>query len=444
MVSAFKKAVGFLVLFHSFTFVFSQPSTQKPVGFGVSETNERIIEEQLVNKFYEYNGHHLFWFASGEQSYALRRAIKTSLDSSVYIGLCRTDYHYQGIAQSTNNVFQPADSLKAMIADRIFTDAAIKYCKDIYQGRNISSWVSTDELSAKYAERDNDHVVKGLIASGSGEELIIFLKSLEPFEKEYSCLKSALAYQLQKRDSQVINQLNLALNLFRWIYHFELNRFIVVNIPSATLRYYESDSIKLRMKVVVGKPSTRTPRFSAYCNQIILYPYWNVPRRIATHEYLPLFKHYPNLVDSMNMQIIDGHGNIIDPDTVKWSLYNKNNFPYQIRQSTGCDNALGVVKFNLTDPYDVYMHDTNFKSAFLSDHRYYSHGCIRLEKPIELAGYLLDKGLDNKFLESCLKNQSPVPLQLISPIPVFVVYIPVEAITQDNLSYYNDIYGLLR
>ena len=235
-----------------------------------------------------------------------------------------------------------------------------------------------------------------------------------------------------------------SLNYFRWIHHFRFDKSIVINIASATLRYYEDDSVKLKMKVVVGKPATKSPRFAAYCNQLILYPYWNVPSSIALNELLPKFKRNPSVIDAMNMQVIDGNGKVVDHYKMNWHRYNKNYFPYRFRQSTGCDNSLGVIKFNITSPFSVYMHDTNNKTAFLSGYRFYSHGCIRLEQPIELGNLLLNNRLDTTFLQSCYKEQLPVPIDLLKPIPVFVIYSMAETDSIDRVKYYKDVYGLLK
>jgi murein L,D-transpeptidase YcbB/YkuD len=402
------------------------------------------INEELVDKFYKINQQKLFWFSPGEQSLLLRQELKNVLDSSRNLGLNKEDYHYEKILEYITSSFLPNQSLEATDVDRIFTDAAIKFCENLYCGKDIASWISADQISLKYAEMDMDHIVNRLIECNSARSLSDFIMALEPNEKEYLFLKSCLKQKLQTPDSATIKSLVSSLNQLRWMSHFALKKYIVVNIPSATLEYYESDTVKLKMKVVVGKPSTRTPRIATYCNQVILYPYWNVPRKIAVNELLPQFKKNPQSVESMNMQIIDGHGRILDPDSLKWSLYNKNNFPYQVRQSTGCDNALGVIKFNLTSPYDVYMHDTNFKIAFKSDRRFFSHGCIRLEKPLELANYLLDDPIDSSFIASCLKDQSPKNIQLNNPIPVFVVYISTEQDSAGNLRVNRDVYGLLK
>ena len=145
----------------------------------------------------------------------------------------------------------------------------------------------------------------------------------------------------------------------------------------------------------------------------------------------------------MNMQIVDNNGAVVSTSQLNWSAYTKNNFPYRFRQSTGCDNALGVMKFNLTDPFNVYMHDTNYKVAFLSQNRFYSHGCIRIEKPLELANLILPTPVDSLFVQSCLKDEQPMELNVISPVPVFVIYSTVSIDAKNNVVYYKDAYNLL-
>jgi murein L,D-transpeptidase YcbB/YkuD len=216
----------------------------------------------------------------------------------------------------------------------------------------------------------------------------------------------------------------------------------LVNIPSATLKYYERYTDILEMKVVVGKPSTKTPRFAAYCDQVILYPYWHVPASIAVNEILPSCKKNAGVPNAMNLQVLNNRGRVVNPISIDWKSYSKSNFPYTFRQTTGCNNALGVIKFNITDPYNVYLHDTNFKGAFNSKRRYLSHGCIRVEKPIELANAILPEEIDEVFVRSCIRGQKPV-VKKINPVPVFVLYIPAMSDSSGNIVYAEDIYKLL-
>jgi murein L,D-transpeptidase YcbB/YkuD len=299
-------------------------------------------------------------------------------------------------------------------------------------------------VSSKY-ENESDQFLLGCLSNiHSASELKKLMDALQPREKGYQFLKQELKLQKHNNDREKIRQLAISLNYFRWIHHFKIEKAIVVNIGSAYLRYYENDSMILFMKVVVGKPSTPTPRFAAWCDQAVLYPYWYVPRKIALNEYVNRFKRNPALIDAMNMQIIDDSGRVLNHYKLNWSAFSKSYFPYTLRQSTGCDNALGVIKFNLTSPYGVYLHDTNVKTAFFSGYRYYSHGCIRIEEPVELGNRLLNNTLDTTFLQSCFKEQKPIPIQLEKPVPVFVVYMPVEASNSGSISYYKDVYKLLK
>jgi murein L,D-transpeptidase YcbB/YkuD len=409
-----------------------------------NDLSVNLIHPSLVKKLYQYTGNKLIWFLPGENSAHLRNLLKTKIDSSINIGLQKDKYHIDELDQNTNKIFSREDSLAAMLADRTFTDAAIAYSKDVFQGADIDHWIRYDELSLKCEDADNTYLLNNLAAVKSGNDLLQFLNSLEPEDKEYLVLKNELQAKSDSLSSFQQRQLTTSLNFYRWMHHFNFEKYIVVNIASATLRYYEYDSMKLGMKVVAGKPSTKTPRFAAHCSQVILYPYWNVPASITRDELLPKFKRHPQEIDELGMQVIDGKGNLIDHHKLNWKKFSKSYFPYRIRQSTGCDNSLGVIKFNLTSPLGVYLHDTNNKAAFMSGLRYYSHGCIRIEEPIKLANYLLPGKVDSKFLESCIKGQVPVPIDLVKPVPVFVIYQTVETDIKNEVKYYKDVYGLLK
>lgn len=423
---------------HSFkTIDNTSVSVYKPI-----DTNN-LVNPELVKKFYSLRNQQLLWFTTDSQSHALRKELITLLIKGDSIGLKKEHYHFNYLLQVT---YSPND---LQTADKVFTDAALTFAYDIFKGNKAVKWIRYDALTPKYIENDNSFLLNNLINTTTVTELRQYFSSLEPLSEEYHLMKLELRNKLQQSDSlqniqqKEIQKLRVALDFYRWINHFRLDRYIVVNIPSATLRYYEKDSLKLKMRIVAGKASTPTPIFTCYCNEVILYPYWNVPQSIAINELLPLFTIKPILLDALNMQVIDKSGNLIDPKKIKWNTLSKRNFPYKFRQSTGCDNALGVMKFNLVSPYSVYLHDTNLKSAFKSENRYFSHGCIRIEEPLKLANNILDTEIDSTFLQSCLKNQQPITLTLSNPVPVFVIYMPVEADNKNEIRYFNDVYSLL-
>ena len=406
----------------------------------VSSPEEKLYYPALVDKFYQQNHNRLFWFAPLAKE--LRLELINCMDTVMSYGLIAEPYHYEQLKQNLKN--NSRDSLTVLKKDRIFTDAAIACMKDLSEGFKPSPWVGYDQVSSNYKESNDQFLLDRLLNCFTAVELKNLMESLQPQDKKYKLLKEELRLQKQKGDKKKIKQLSLSLNYLRWIDHFHFEKTIVVNIASAHLSYYEKDSLALSMKVIVGKPSTPTPRFATWCDQVILYPYWYVPRSIALNEYLNKFKRNPALVDAFNMQVVDGNGKIMNPYKLDWSSFGESYFPYTLRQSTGCDNALGIIKFNLTTPYGVYLHDTNNKTAFLSGYRYYSHGCIRMEKPIELGNRLLHNELDTAFLQSCYKDQQPIPIELDQPVPVFVVYIPAETNDEGMIDYYKDVYKLLK
>jgi hypothetical protein len=419
-----------------------QTTIAQPLRAASSVIMEKIQQPALVKRFYELREKSFFWYDNNDESCKLRCKLVSILDSCLYLGMVKEKYHYKWLIQNTNDLFAYDDSLSRTSADKVYTDALISFCKDLYQGYNIDEAVSYDEISFKYEAADNRFILGGICAITSPIELEWLINFLQPVARNYFLLKAELRNRTDSNDAIKVKQLSSALNLIRWTKHFNLGKFVVVNPATGKLQYFVEDTVQLSMKVITGRTETPTPRFAAYCNAVVLYPYWNIPTSIALNELLPMIKRYPSYLDVRNLQVIDAKGRIIDPETLNWSSFSSKYFPYQIRQSTGCDNALGVIKFNLTDPFSVYMHDTNNKTAFLAGARFFSHGCVRLEQPVELATAFLPGRIDTAFLTECAKNQKPVSLKLNEPVPVFVVYITTEVDEKDRVKYYKDVYKL--
>lgn len=328
--------------------------------------------------------------------------------------------------------------------------AVLIAAKEFWQGFKTSPWVGYDAVSPKFALQDQQYLEASIVKLSSDTELINFFQQLEIKDPAYLSLKSAYLYYrglvqrgagLKYRDTA--NWLLHSLNTMRWIHHFNFESYAVVNLAASELTYYEKGTQPLQMKVVVGKSTTPSPRFAAWCEQVILYPYWYVPPSIAIGEFLSKIKRNPSWLDQRNMQVVDGRGKVVNHHQLNWNSFHAGYFPYTIRQSTGCDNALGVLKFDITTPYGVYLHDTNSKSAFLSSHRFLSHGCIRLEEPLLLGSQILKDALDTNYLQSCYKDQKPVYRKLPKPIPIFSVYLPVSFRESGTLEYHKDVYRLM-
>lgn len=256
-----------------------------------------------------------------------------------------------------------------------------------------------------------------------------------------SSLVSALNIPLRYR----LEELKMALNTIRALYCIkQSSTVVIVNIPSATLLVYDQGKNILDSRIIVGKRSTPTPTLSSKITDVVLYPYWMVPYSIATKEILPAVKRNIGYLDAGNYQVIDHSGKVVNPYRINWQSLSPSNFPYVIRQATGCDNSLGLVKFNFYNPYSVYLHDTPSKNLFSYNKRYFSHGCMRVQKAMELAHIILKDNsivLDTLEDKGCLRNQSPVTVNADQQIPVFVIYSTAWTDGNGRVIFNEDVYG---
>jgi murein L,D-transpeptidase YcbB/YkuD len=172
-----------------------------------------------------------------------------------------------------------------------------------------------------------------------------------------------------------------------------------------------------------------------------------VPYNIATRELLPSIKRNPKFINDNAFQVVDRNGRVVDPSTVNWKSLGPSYFPYTIRQSTGCDNALGLIKLDFYNPFSVYLHDTPDKSLFQLNKRYFSHGCMRMEKPMELGHLVLKNNgiaIDTLEEKGCIRNQAPIVVKADEKMPVIVWYNPAGIDQSGRVIYYEDVYRRFR
>lgn len=243
-----------------------------------------------------------------------------------------------------------------------------------------------------------------------------------------------------------IEELNRTLNTLRWLRcaRAENQHIIVVNIPSVNLLVYEPGKVTMESKVIVGQITNRTSTLASRVTEVILYPYWMVPKKIATKELLPAIKKNIGYLDANNFQVVNDRGKVVNPYTVNWHELSSSYFPYTLRQSTGCDNSLGLVKLNFYSPYTIYLHDTPWKSLFQINKRFFSHGCMRVEKAMDLARLVMKDNtavIDTLTEKGCLYNQRPITLAASEKMPVFVLYNTVWVDSAATVRFYGDVYN---
>jgi murein L,D-transpeptidase YcbB/YkuD len=219
-----------------------------------------------------------------------------------------------------------------------------------------------------------------------------------------------------------LRQIELNMERWRWLPDVLGERYILVNIPNFTLEVAEHGQPVLTMRVVVGRPTRPTPTLGGGITHLILNPPWYVPPTIALQDKLPLIHKDPSYVTRQHFKIFQGLGagsTQVDPRAIDWSKMTSRNFPYRLRQDPGPANALGRVKFLFPNPFQVYLHDTPSRELFAKTARAFSSGCIRLEKPTELAEYLLrdDPHWSRQNILATIGTGREHTIRLSAPIP---------------------------
>ena len=241
-----------------------------------------------------------------------------------------------------------------------------------------------------------------------------------------------------------IRQLRINMERLRWLPRELSNRYLLVNTAGFFLSAIENEQQVLNMRIIVGRDYRSTPSFNSAVTHMVINPYWNVPASIARKDLLPKQQQNPEFFASSDFQVYPGHdrnAQPIDPDTIDWNKY-EHSFPFFLRQQPGKHNALGKVKFMFANPFSIYLHDTPSKSLFKRDMRTFSSGCIRLEKPLELAAFALSQAsLLEKFNENIADDET-LTTHLPKPLPIYLVYITAWADEpQQWVHFYPDIYN---
>jgi len=256
-----------------------------------------------------------------------------------------------------------------------------------------------------------------------------------------SATLAAVNTSAQTRLQQVI----IGLERQRWLNKPRGARHIFVNQAAFTGYVMDNGKVTLETRVVVGKRGSkfRTPEFEDVMTHLIVNPTWHVPRSIATQEYLPMLKENPAALARQGITMIDVSGRRVDSTSLDYSQFDVKNFPFDLKQPPGRGNALGTVKFMFPNRFNVYLHDTPSKSLFGRDIRAYSHGCVRVQKPHELAYTLLGRQSSDPIglFKNTLASKVETQIDLREPLPVYLVYHTAWVSPDGRANYRLDTYG---
>ncbi len=220
-----------------------------------------------------------------------------------------------------------------------------------------------------------------------------------------------------------IEEIVVAMERWRWLPDDLGRDHVMVNIAGFELQHVRDGAIVEKMAVVVGKPYSRTPVFSDAIRYAEFNPYWNVPGGIAVKEELPKLKTDPAARAAAGFEAVQGD-TVYPLTAIDWRRYGPGNFPFQLRQRPGPENALGRVKFMFPNKFDVYLHDTPSRSLFSRTDRAFSHGCIRLSRPIDFAVDIFGStpGWDRARIDRTIASGQRTVVNLATPLPIHITY----------------------
>lgn len=300
---------------------------------------------------------------------------------------------------------------------------------------------------------------KRLLVSGDLEERIshdeyLFDQSLENALKRFQ-LRHGLEVDgvVGDRTLEALNvpveericQLKLNMERFRWLPQDPGGRYIIVNIPDFVLKVIEKERPVLSMRVIVGKQDRQTPVFSDEMTHLVINPSWKIPENIFKNDILPKVRKDSGYLSDQNIRVFEDWGDDareIPSQLIDWDRVDPETFKYKLKQDPGPHNALGRLKFIFPNEYKVYLHDTPHQQLFADPLRTYSSGCIRIEKPIELAEYLLkdNPGWTGEDILAEIEKGEEKTIYLPEPVPVYLVYWTAWVDMDGMINFRDDIY----
>jgi len=252
----------------------------------------------------------------------------------------------------------------------------------------------------------------------------------------------SLNTSLDDRIDQVIANLERR----RWLPEDLGARYVLVNAGDYSMVFVDAGQRVFQSLVIVGTPKNPTPEIQSVMHGFQTNPYWTVPQSISGEEYLPLLRRDPNALAAGGFKIFSSwsdNDSEIDPATVDWNAIHPKAFPYRVRQEPGASNALGYIFFPFANNYGVYMHDTATRWLFTEGSRNFSHGCIRLQNPLDFVDKVFGTrpGFDKKRVQQVIDAGQQAHYSFPEQVTLYVTYRTVTAGSDGAVTFRDDIYG---
>jgi len=245
-----------------------------------------------------------------------------------------------------------------------------------------------------------------------------------------------------------LNSILLNMERFRQLSPSMGARYLYVNIAGMELFLVEQGKVTFHNRVIVGRVDRKTPLLQSVIKRIDFNPTWVVPPKIARIDMLNHLRQDPSYFRSHNVRVFDGwsaDAHEVDAESINWSQYGSSNMPFVLRQDPGPENALGPVKFDFANDYAVYIHGTPVQSLFSLGSRALSSGCVRMERPVDMAAYLLrnDPNWPRSRIDEVVRKATTVSAP-VPPLPVMLTYQTAWVDAEGTVQFRGDIYGLDR
>jgi murein L,D-transpeptidase YcbB/YkuD len=353
-------------------------------------------------------------------------------------------------ALKKNKIREAINSLEPQNKPYQLLKLALKNYKKEFSGVEWDSLASRESDSTTFNQRLKQRLIASHDYSDAfeGNDSTRLLKSVKNFQCKHNLVEDGkigkLTFKaLQQTKEDVIRQIEMNMERWRWTDPPKESQYVWVNIPKFEMHVMEEDTMVMRSRVIVGAPKTHTPLLKSTIRYFTIYPYWTVPFSIITKEILPQLKRDTSYLRRKNFEVLDRNGYVIDTQ-INWRRYSKNYFPFKLRQRIGDDNSLGILKFNFNNKYGVYMHDTDNRRLFARENRSLSHGCVRLEKFFDFAKFLVREDSVKYPVDSLradLSREQQKQINLKKPIAIYINYYTVEVDEYMEVHFFNDIYG---
>lgn len=356
----------------------------------------------------------------------------------------------------------PDEAYHVMAELELYTaNSLINYSDDVQYGL-----VDPKRIFSRYFQATQEPDSNSKKQVFYANDLKAYLDSIQPKSPQYTALqkayiKGAALPGLSVEESKRVLLVNM--ERLRWKNKPTAAHYVIVNIPDFRLDVIDSGHSVLNMEVCVGqgrnmdysknlmhyddtdkvdKPNPHeTPLLNSMIYMAQVNPVWNIPQSIASKEITKEAQEDPLYFDNKGIDVYKDGVKIDDPSSIDWSTADVSD--YDFKQRPGDQNSLGKIKFIFQNSSNVYLHDTPVKSAFLRKMRAVSHGCVRLQQPLELAHNLFGDGKKYDLISRDMAEDSPDPTDIDLPrrIPVYISYYTCWADSSGTLQYRGDVYG---